>query len=51
MVSGMCERPGVMGRGYLVIIHVLVVPVALQPVLRGVLLHKVVDSVSEVVGF
>lgn len=30
--------------------HVLVVPVALQPVLRGVLLDEVVDSVPEVVG-
>lgn len=36
---------------YLVIIHVLVVPVALQPVLGSVLLHKIIDSVSEVVGF
>lgn len=35
---------------YLVVIHVLVVPVALQPVLRSVLLDKVIDSVSEVVG-
>lgn len=33
------------------VIHVLVVPVALQPVLRSVLLHKIVDPVSEVVGF
>lgn len=51
MVSGRCERPGVTVHGYLVIIHVLVVPVALQPVLRSILLHKIVDSVSEVVGF
>lgn len=36
---------------YLVVIHVLVVPVALQPVLRRILLHKIVDSVSEVIGF
>lgn len=36
---------------YLVVIHVLVVPVALQPVLRSVLLHKIIDSVPEVVGF
>lgn len=35
---------------YLVVIHVLVVPVALQPVLRSVLLDKVIDSVPEVVG-
>ena len=35
---------------YLVVAHVLVVPVALQPVLRSVLLHEVVDSVPEVVG-
>lgn len=33
------------------VIHVLVVPVALQPVLRRILLHKVVDSVSEVIWF
>lgn len=31
------------------VVHVLAVPVTLQPVLRGVLLHKVVDSVPEVV--
>lgn len=30
------------------VVHVFVVPVALQPVLRSVLLHKVVDSVPEV---
>lgn len=36
---------------YLVVIHVLVVPVALQPVLGSVLLDKVVDAVPEVVGF
>lgn len=30
--------------------HVLVVPVTLQPVLRCVLLDKIVDSVPEVVG-
>lgn len=42
---------GAMVRAYLVIIHVLVEPVALQPVLRSVLLHKIVDSVPEVVGF
>lgn len=35
---------------YLVVVHVLVVPVALQPVLRCVLLDKVIDSVPEVVG-
>lgn len=35
---------------YLVVIHVLVVPVALQPVLGSVLLDKVVDAVPEVVG-
>lgn len=35
---------------YLVVIHVLVVPVALQPVLRSVLLDKIIDSVPEVVG-
>lgn len=35
---------------YLVVIHVLVVPVALQPVLWGILLDKVVDAVPEVVG-
>lgn len=51
MAFVMCERRGAMVRPYLVIIHVLVVPVALQPVLRSVLLHKVIDSVSEVVGF
>lgn len=51
MVFATCERRGAVVRAYLVIIHVLVVPVALQPVLGSVLLHKVVDSVSEVVGF
>lgn len=35
---------------YLVVIHVLVVPVALQPVLGSVFLDKVVDAVPEVVG-
>lgn len=35
---------------YLVVVHVLVVPVALQPVLGCVLLDKIVDSVPEVVG-
>lgn len=35
---------------YLVVVHVLVVPVALQPVLRRVLLDKIIDSVPEVVG-
>lgn len=35
---------------YLVVIHVLVVPVALQPVLGSVLLDKIIDSVPEVVG-
>lgn len=35
---------------YLVVAHVLVVPVALQPVLRRILLDKIVDSVPEVVG-
>lgn len=34
---------------YLVVVHVLAVPVTLQPVLRCVLLHKVIDSVPEVV--
>lgn len=33
------------------VIHVLVVPVALQPVLRSVLLDKIIHSVPEVVGF
>lgn len=32
------------------IAHVFVVPVTLQPVLRGILLHKIIDSVPEVVG-
>ena len=31
--------------------HVLGVPVTLQPVFRGVLLHKVTDAVPEVVWF
>lgn len=35
--------------GHLVVAHVFVMPVTLQPVLGGVLLHKVVDSVPEVV--
>lgn len=35
---------------HLVVAHVLVVPVTLQPVLRSVLLDKIVDSVPEVVG-
>lgn len=39
-----------MSFAYLVVAHVLVVPVALQPVLRSVLLDKVVDAVPEVVG-
>lgn len=34
---------------YLVVAYVLVVPVALQPVLWGVLLHKIIDSVPKVV--
>lgn len=29
--------------------YVLVVPVALQPVLGGIFLHKIIDSVPEVV--
>lgn len=36
---------------YLVVAHVLIVPVTLQPVLGGVLLDKIVDSVPEVIGF
>lgn len=51
MVFLIYERQGVMVHTYLVIVHVLVVPVALQPVLRSVLLYKIIDSVSEVVGF
>lgn len=35
---------------YLVVAHVLVVPVTLQPVLGSILLDKIVDSVPEVVG-
>lgn len=35
---------------YLVVVHVLVVPVTLQPVLRSVLLDKIIDSVPKVVG-
>lgn len=35
---------------YLVVAHVLVVPVTLQPVLRSVLLDKIIDAVPEVVG-
>lgn len=34
---------------YLVVAYVLVVPVALQPVLGGILLHKIIDSVPKVV--
>lgn len=34
---------------YLVVAHVFVVPVTLQPVLGGVLLDKIIDSISEVV--
>lgn len=34
---------------YLVVVHVFAVPVALQPMLRRVLLHKVTDSVPEVI--
>lgn len=51
MVFVAYERLGVMVHAYLVIIHVLVVPVTLQPVLGSILLHKIVDSVSKVVGF
>lgn len=36
---------------YLVVIHVLVVPVTLKPVLGSVLLNKIVDSVPKVTGF
>lgn len=35
---------------YLVVAHVFGVPVALQPVLRSVLLDKIINSVPEVVG-
>lgn len=35
---------------YLVVVHVFAVPVILQPVLGSVLLDKIIDSVSEVVG-
>lgn len=57
IISGLlCAPPGLFLKlfvfnTYLVVIHVLVVPVALEPVLRSILLHKIVDSVSEVVGF
>lgn len=36
---------------YLVIAHVLGVPVVLQPMLWGVLLHKITHSVSEIIRF
>lgn len=36
---------------HLVVIHVLVVPVTLKPVLGSVLLNKIVDSVPKVIGF
>lgn len=36
---------------YLVVIHVLVVPVTLQPVLRSILLDKIIHPVPEVAGF
>lgn len=35
---------------YLVITHVFIVPVTLQPVLGGVFLDKIIDSVPEVIG-
>lgn len=35
---------------YLVVAHVFAVPVVLQPVLGSILLDKIVDSVSEVIG-
>lgn len=44
------RAPGLGPVRYLVVGHVLGVPVALQPVLGGVLLHEVRDTVAEVVG-
>lgn len=40
----------VLSHVYLVVAHVFAVPVILQPVLGSILLDKIVDSVSEVIG-